>query len=54
MGLIFRRRLPVNRSTYVNVSRSGASLSKRVGPVTMNSKGARIRFGRGLSYRIKF
>jgi hypothetical protein len=54
MGLIFRRRVPVTRSSWANVSKSGVSASQRVGRVTVNSRrGARVRLAKGLSFRIK-
>jgi hypothetical protein len=54
MGLIFRRRIPTGRTSWLNVSRSGVSASKRVGRVTVNSRGqGRIRIAKGLSFRFK-
>jgi hypothetical protein len=54
MGLIYRRRRRVGRNTWFNLSKSGASVSERVGPMTVNSRGQiRLRLGRGLSWRIK-
>ncbi|HEY3718350.1 MAG TPA: DUF4236 domain-containing protein [Jatrophihabitantaceae bacterium] len=52
MGLIFRKRVKVGDNTAVNVSRSGASVSRRVGRVTVNSRGGgRVRILPGLSFR---
>ncbi len=52
MGFIFRKRIRTGRNSWVNVSRSGASVSRRVGPVTVNSRGrVTVRLGRGLSWR---
>lgn len=52
MGLIIRRRIPVDKTTHVNVSRTGASISKRVGRVTVNSRGRiSFRIARGISFR---
>jgi len=54
MGLIFRSRKRTGRNSWLNVSKRGASVSERVGPVTVNSRGGmRIRLGKGLSWRIK-
>jgi hypothetical protein len=54
MGLIFRRRVRMGRNSWLNLSNRGASVSQRVGRVTMNSRGGiRVRLGRGLSWRIK-
>ena len=53
MGLIFRRRVRVGRDSWANVSGSGVSVSKRVGRVTVNSRGrATVRLGRGISWRL--
>ncbi|HEY3717457.1 MAG TPA: DUF4236 domain-containing protein [Jatrophihabitantaceae bacterium] len=52
MGLIFRKRVKLTDDTAVNVSRSGASVSRRVGRVTFNSRGGgRVRIAPGLSFR---
>jgi hypothetical protein len=54
MGLIYRRRKRLGRGSWLNVSKRGASVSERAGPVTVNSRGGiRIRLGKGLSWRIK-
>ena len=54
MGLIYRRRKRLGRSSWLNVSKRGASVSEKVGPVTVNSRGrVRVRLGKGLSWRIK-
>lgn len=53
MGLIFRKSIRVGKGTRVNLSKSGASVSKRVGPITVNSRGhVRVRLGGGFSFRI--
>jgi len=54
MGLIYRRRKRLGRGSWLNVSKRGASVSERGGPVTVNSRGGiRIRLGKGLSWCIK-
>lgn len=54
MGLIYRKRKSVGKNTWLNISKSGASASKRVGRVTVNTRGGvRVRLGKGLSWRIK-
>ena len=54
MGFIFRKRIATSRTTAVNLSNTGASMSKRVGRVTINSRGrGRFRIARGLSFRFK-
>jgi hypothetical protein len=56
MGLIFRKRVRVGRSgrTWVNLSKSGASVSRKLGDrVTVNSRGrVTIRIAPGISWRI--
>jgi hypothetical protein len=52
MGLTFRKRVRLGENETLNVSRRGASVSKRVGRVTFNSRGGgRIRIAPGLSFR---
>jgi len=54
MGFTFRRRVRTGRTTAVNLSKGGASVSKRVGRVTVNTRGqGRIRIAKGLSFRFK-
>ena len=54
MGLIFRKTKSLGRSGRLNVSKSGVSVSKRVGPLTVNTRGrGRIRLGKGFSFRFK-
>ena len=52
MGFTYRRRKSIGSGSWLNVSKSGASVSKRVGRVTLNSRGGgRIRIAKGLSFR---
>jgi hypothetical protein len=52
MGLVFRRRIPIDRGAWLNLSKSAVSASKRVGRVTISSTGrGSIRIARGLSFR---
>jgi hypothetical protein len=54
MGLVFRKRKQLGRNTALNVSKSGASVSKKAGPVSVSSRGrASVRLGKGISFRIK-
>lgn len=54
MGLIFRRRKSLGKGTILNVSNRGASVSKRAGRVTVNSRGrVSVRILPGLSWRFK-
>lgn len=52
MGLIYRKRVKLGRNTAVNLSKSGASASERIGPVTVNSRGrVTLRLLPGLTFR---
>lgn len=54
MGLVFRRRVRTGRNTWLNLSKSGVSVSRRLGRLTVNSRGvSSLRLGKGLSYRFK-
>jgi len=56
MGLSFRRRAKLGRgTTHINLSTTGASVSKRVGKrVTVNSRGRfSVRLPRGFRWRGK-
>ena len=54
MGLIFRKRVKTSKNGSINLSKSGASYSHRIGPFTINSRGRiSIRLGNGFSWRIK-
>lgn len=53
MGVIFRRSQRFGRNGRVNCSRSGVSYSRRIGPLTINSRGrVTLRLGKGLSIRL--
>ncbi len=53
MDLLFRRRIPLGRKSWANLSKSGASVSRRVGRLTLNSRGhARLRLGKGFSLKL--
>ena len=52
MGFQYRKRIRTGKNSWVNLSKSGASGSFRVGPMTFNSRGRRsVRLGNGMSYR---
>jgi hypothetical protein len=54
MGISFQRRKRVAKGTTVNVSKSGLSVSKKNGPVSISSRGrGSVRLGKGLSFRFK-
>jgi Protein of unknown function (DUF4236) len=53
MGLIFRRRIRIGANQTVNLSKRGTSVAKRVGRVTVNSRGrGSLRILPGLSFRL--
>lgn len=53
MGLIYRKRIALGKTGTLNLSKSGASVSERVGPVTFNSRrGVTIRLAPGLTWRL--
>jgi hypothetical protein len=52
VGFIFRKRIRLGKGSTLNVSKSGASVSERIGSVTLNSRGrGSIRILPGLSFR---
>jgi len=54
MPLVWRRSLRVGRRSRLNLSKSGVSLYKKVGPLSLNSRGrGSIRLGKGISWRFK-
>lgn len=53
MGFIFNRRKTIAKGTTANVSKSGVSVSKKVGRVSVNSRGkASINLGKGIRFKI--
>ena len=53
MGLIFRKSFRGPGGSRINASKSGVSVSKRLGPFTINSRGHVIlRILPGVSWRI--
>ncbi|MGO4650221.1 DUF4236 domain-containing protein [Arthrobacter sp. 2RAF22] len=52
LGFIFRKRVRLGKSGHVNISKSGASVSEQLAPVTVNSRGrVTVRLLPGLSFR---
>jgi Protein of unknown function (DUF4236) len=52
MAFSYRRRKRLGTNSWLNIGKSGPSLSERVGRVTLNSRGGgRIRLAKGLSFR---
>lgn len=54
MGILFQRRKKIARGTNLNVSKSGGSVSKKAGRVTVNTRGrGSVRLAKGISFRFK-
>ncbi|WP_448852780.1 DUF4236 domain-containing protein [Corynebacterium sp. 335C] len=52
MGLFFRKRKKLGDDSWLNFSGSGVSASKRIGPVTFNSRGGvYVNLPGGLGWR---
>lgn len=53
MALQYQKRKSVGKNTTANLSKSGVSLSRRAGPVTVNTRGrSSVRLAPGFSYRL--
>lgn len=53
MGLSFRKTVRLGKKSKLNFSKSGVSVSRKAGPVTVNSRGkVTIRLGKGLTWRL--
>lgn len=53
MGLIFGRRKKVGKNTTANVGKRGVSVSKKAGPLSVNSRGrASVRLGKGVRFKL--
>lgn len=53
MGISFRKRIKLADGTYLNLSKNGVSVSQKVGPATINSRGTTtIRLAPGITYRV--
>ncbi|MFM7044434.1 MAG: DUF4236 domain-containing protein [Ilumatobacteraceae bacterium] len=52
MGFSYRKRLRTGRNSWINLSKSGPSVTFRRGPFSINSRGrVTTRLAPGLSYR---
>ena len=52
MGLLYRDKKKVGKNSWINVSKSGASMSTKMGPLTINSRGGVwVKLPGGLTYR---
>lgn len=53
MALQYQKRKSLTKNTSANLSKSGLSLSRRAGPVTVNTRGrSSVRLAPGFSYRL--
>jgi hypothetical protein len=54
MGITYRKRVSLGGGSKLNITKTGASVSQRVGPVTFNSRGrVSVRILPGLTWRIR-
>lgn len=52
MGFSFHKRIKIGDDTFLNISKSGFSISQKVGKATINSRGrTTVNLGNGLIYR---
>ena len=53
MGLIFRKTKKLGKNTRANVTKSGVSVTRKFGPLSINSRGrVTLRLFKGMSWRI--
>lgn len=54
-GLRLRKSKNLGKGTRVNYSKSGASVTKKAGPISINSRGrVTLRIAKGISFSKKF
>lgn len=54
MGFRFSRRKRLGKNTTLNISKSGLSVSRKAGPLTVNSRGqTSLKLFKGASFRKK-
>lgn len=54
MGLTWNKRKRIGKGTNINLSKSGASVSKKAGPISVSSRGrGSVRLGKGVRFRFK-
>ena len=52
MGISYRKRVNLGNGTIFNISKSGVSISQKVGKITINSRGTTtVNLGNGITYR---
>ena len=55
MGITYRKRIKIGNSTFLNASKSGISISQKLGRITVNSTGTTtINLRKGVTYRTSF
>lgn len=53
MGLIFRKSKKLGKNTRAHVTKSGVSVTRKFGPLSINSRGrVTLRLFKGMSWRI--
>ena len=52
MGISYRKRINLGNGTILNISKSGVSISQKIGKITINSRGTTtVNLGNGITYR---
>lgn len=52
MGINYRKRIKIGDGTFLNISKSGVSVSQKIGKITINSRGTTtVNLGNGITYR---
>lgn len=52
MGINYRKRMKIGDGTFLNISKSGVSVSQKIGKITINSRGTTtVNLGNGITYR---
>ena len=53
MGINYRKRIKIGDDTFLNISKTGTSVSMKRGKATINSRGTiTLNLGGGMTYRI--
>lgn len=52
MGISYRKRIKIGNHIFLNISKSGVSISLKIGKATINTRGTTtFNFGNGITYR---
>ena len=55
VGIKIRKTINLGKNTKMNMSKSGISFSKKIGRLTLNSKGiGSFKLGKGISYTFRW